>query len=176
MTTRYHPILVSFHWLIALMIMVALVMGGSIMAETPNSDPEKLNLLRNHMIAGGLILVLMIIRLIVRLNTAQPPHADIGNALLNKGGVAAHWALYALVFLTSASGIALSIAAGLPDIIFGGSGAPLPADFHEFGPRAAHGLLTKLIWLVVAAHVLAALYHQFIRKDGLFGRMWYGKR
>jgi cytochrome b561 len=25
-------------------------------------------------------------------------------------------------------------------------------------------------------HVLAALYHQFIRRDGLIGRMWYGTR
>jgi cytochrome b561 len=26
------------------------------------------------------------------------------------------------------------------------------------------------------AHITAALYHQFVLKDGLFRRMWFGER
>jgi cytochrome b561 len=29
--------------------------------------------------------------------------------------------------------------------------------------------------VLVALHFGAAMYHQFIRKDGLLGRMWFGK-
>jgi len=30
--------------------------------------------------------------------------------------------------------------------------------------------------VLIAAHVAAALYHQFMRKDGLLSRMWFGAR
>jgi cytochrome b561 len=31
-----------------------------------------------------------------------------------------------------------------------------------------------LLLVLIGFHILAALYHQFIRKDHLIGRMWYG--
>ena len=173
---KYHPFLVTLHWLLAIMIMMGLFMGSNVLSETPNSDPEKLFALRMHMSMGIIILVLMLVRLVVRFKTAKPAHADIGNTLLNKLGVMAHYLLYALVILMAASGIGISLLTGLPDIVFGGSGAPLPASFDEFPPRAVHGIIAKLLMLTIVAHVLAALYHQFVRKDGLFGRMWFGKR
>ena len=176
MMNKYHPFLVGLHWLLALMITTGLFMGSNVLSELPNSDPEKLFALRMHMSMGIIILVLTLIRLVVRLKTAKPAHADIGNPLLNKLGVMAHYVLYVLVILMAASGIAISVLAGLPDIVFAGSGAPLPASFDEFPPRAVHGIIAKLLILTIVAHILAALYHQFIRKDGLFGRMWFGKR
>jgi cytochrome b561 len=39
-----------------------------------------------------------------------------------------------------------------------------------------HGLTAYLVALLVGIHILAALYHQFIRKDNLLARMWYGSR
>lgn len=173
---RYHPFLVVLHWLLAIMIVVGLVMGGNVLSETPNSDPEKVFFLRMHMSMGLVILVLMLVRLVVRFKSQKPPHADIGNSLLNKLGVLAHYLLYALVILMAASGMGISIMAGLPDIVFGGSGAALPASFDEFPPRVAHGILAIVLTVVIVSHVLAALYHQFVRKDGLFSRMWFGSR
>jgi cytochrome b561 len=41
---------------------------------------------------------------------------------------------------------------------------------------AFHGLSWVLLLLLLVVHVGAALYHQFLRRDGLFGRMWFGKR
>ena len=38
------------------------------------------------------------------------------------------------------------------------------ADLHG-------GLLKLLLWLVIIGHVVAALYHHFILKDGLLHRM-----
>lgn len=173
---RYHGALVALHWLLAIMIIMGLVMGGRVLSATPNSDPQKLFYLQMHMSMGILILALMAIRLLVRFFTRKPPHADIGNALLNKLGVATHYVFYLVVFLVAGSGLAIANMAGLPDIVFAKSGAPLPSDFSEYPPRAAHGILTKLLILVIVGHVAAFLYHQFVRKDGLFSRMWFGKR
>lgn len=173
---RYHPALVALHWILALMIILGLIMGGNVLAETANSDPQKLVYLKIHMTAGIIILLLMVVRLIVRLVTKKPAHADIGNSLLNKIGVAAHYLFYLLVTLIGASGLATANLAGLPDIVFGASGAPLPASFDEFPSRVAHGILGFVLMLVIIGHVSAFLYHQFVRKDKLFSRMWFGHR
>jgi cytochrome b561 len=44
----------------------------------------------------------------------------------------------------------------------------LIAGAHEFG--------AAILFLLVIGHVVAALYHQYWLKDGLFSRMWFGKR
>ncbi|WP_425037323.1 cytochrome b [Primorskyibacter sp. S187A] len=173
---RYHPLLVTLHWLLAVMVIGGLVMGTFALAATPNDDPFKITALTMHMGMGVLILVLMIFRLIVRFATSKPPHADIGNALLNKGAIAAHWVFYFLVIAMCLSGLATANIAGLPAIVFGGSGEPLPANFDDIPPRVAHGIIATLLGLLILAHILAGFYHHYVRKDGLLGRMWYGQR
>lgn len=173
---RYYPVLVLLHWLLALMIIAGLFMGTQVLSATPNSDPQKLFYLQMHMSMGFLILGLMIARFIVRLFTAKPVRADIGNETLNLLGHITHYALYAVVIALAMSGLATANLAGLPEIIFAGSGAPLPASFDEFAPRAAHGILALLLMGLIAGHVSASLYHQYIRKDALFSRMWFGSR
>jgi cytochrome b561 len=173
---RYHPVLVTLHWLLAALIIGGLLMGANVLAATPNSDPFKLTSLTMHMSLGIAILALMIVRLILRLATQRPPHADIGNNLANKVAVLGHWAFYLLVIAMCASGLAIANIAGLPAIVFGGSDAPLPPNFDDIPARAAHGYIAMLLWLLILGHAGAALYHQFIRKDGIFTRMWFGNR
>lgn len=174
--TRYHPLLVALHWLLAVLIIAGLIVGGTVLAETPNDDPGKVLALRLHMGAGIAILVLMLVRLGIRLMTRTPPHADIGHPALNRAGIWAHWGFYLLVLAMAGSGLALANIAGLPAIVFGGSGDPLPAEFDVFAARGAHGVLATALGLLIAAHVAAGLYHQFIRRDGLFARMWFARR
>ncbi|MDU8927822.1 cytochrome b [Alisedimentitalea sp. MJ-SS2] len=173
--SRYHPLLVALHWLLAIAILVALFMGTFSLAETPNSDPNKIFGLRGHMSVGISILVLMLIRVITRFASTRPPKVETGNALIDTAGSVAHVGLYVLVFAMCISGLALANLAGLPGIVFGGYGT-LPADFSEYGPRAVHGIIAKLLMALVLLHVAGALYHQFIRKDGLIRRMWFGNR
>lgn len=168
-TQRYHKALIILHWLLAILIIFALV-AGSTLEGLPNSDPDKVNALRFHMIGGLLIGLLMLTRLIVRWRTQQPPHAQTGNALLAKLGTLAHWALYILVFAMVLSGMGISIGADLPTIVFAGQGQ-LPATFNDLPPRAGHGLVAKLLMGLIALHVIAAIYHQVFLKDGLMKRM-----
>lgn len=172
---RYHPLLAALHWLLALLL-IALLAGGTLSLKvTPNVSPEKLNLLRMHMAMGGSILLLMLLRLVARLTTEHPVAASTGNALLDRLAPLVHWVLYALVFIMAGSGIGMAARAGLPDIVFSGMGS-LPENFQAFPQRAVHGIAAKLLMLTIALHALAALYHQFVKRDGLLSRMWWGSR
>jgi cytochrome b561 len=52
----------------------------------------------------------------------------------------------------------------------------LPADFLIYPSWIAHIALAALLVGIIALHVLAALYRQFIRRDRLFRRMLFGWR
>ena len=70
--SRYHPALVSLHWLLALLIMLAMGLGTFVLKEMPNASPDKLGALQGHMLMGFAIGALMMARLIVRLRTSHP--------------------------------------------------------------------------------------------------------
>ncbi len=173
---RYHPVLVSLHWLLAAMILLALVMGGVVLEETPNSDPEKINHLKTHMSLGISILVLMVVRLEFRLLKPRPATAESGNPLLDRLGPSVHNLFYLVVIAMALSGLATAITAGLPEIVFGGSSELLPANFLDLWTRTAHGILSKLLWLLIVMHLAGFVFRQFIRKDNLFERMWFAKK
>ena len=97
------PALVVLHWLLAPMIILALLMGGAFLSGCPMTIRTK-SLHFRRMIIGIAILVLMAIRLITRLVTAKPPDASTGNALLDKAGIATHWLFYLLVIGMAGSG------------------------------------------------------------------------
>jgi cytochrome b561 len=60
--------------------------------------------------------------------------------------------------------------------VFGPSGAPLPPTLTIYPAFVAHGYIATLLAGLIILHVLSALYHQFIRADGLFGRMLFERR
>ena len=97
--SRYHPLLVSLHWIIAVLLVVALSMGTLVLENIPNDAPEKINALQGHMIFGVTILVLTIIRLIVKISSAKPAKALTGNSLLDKIGIGVHHAFYVFIIL-----------------------------------------------------------------------------
>ncbi|WP_270728851.1 cytochrome b [Shimia sp. Alg240-R146] len=173
---RYHPVLVGLHWLVAAMILVALFIGGPGLVALENDDPTKLFGLTGHMIWGLVIGAFMLVRLTMRLLSNNPPPADAGKEMLNSGAKAAHLGLYVLVLAMVASGIGIAISAGLFEIAFGQTGAPLPADFDVFPARLAHRVIATLLMILIAMHVAGWAYHQFYLRDGLIRRMWFGKR
>ncbi len=174
--SRYHPLLVAMHWLLAVLIVAALLVGFFALAATPNTDPAKIAILRLHMAGGMLILALMLIRFIVRMLTSRPADATTGYPLLDRIAPITHYGFYLLVVLMAGSGFATGLVAGLPEIVFAGSGAPLPPSFAVYPTWVAHGYIAIVLVAFIALHVLAALYHQFVRRDGLFRRMLFGRR
>lgn len=170
---RYHPALVVLHWLIAALILLMLVMGYTRLGETPN-DAAKVQVLSLHMPIGITIVVLTVLRFLVRVFSKKPEHATTGNPLLDKVGVVTHYLLYLAALGMGISGMGISALAGLPAIVFEGAGS-LPADFAAFPPAIGHGFFGYVLSGLVLLHIGAALFHQFIRKDNLLARMWFGK-
>jgi len=175
-TRRYHPALVTLHWLLALLLALALGLGTFVLKETPNDSIDKIGALRGHMIMGIAIGALMLVRLVVRLRTSLPPAASAGHVVLDRLRSLTHVGLYLLVFAMVASGATIAVWSGLPGIVFGGAGLPLPESFAAYPPRRVHGWIANALFLVIGLHLIGALFHQFIRKDRLLSRMWFGKK
>ena len=169
---RYHPLQITLHWLVVLLVFVAFVIGKS-MSGQPNDD-TKLTPLALHMAVGIITFLIIIYRFVMRQRLPKPEHVTAGNPLFDWIGKAVHYALYLLVFLMAVSGVSLSVQAGLAPIVFGGSGT-LPTDFFDFTARMMHGFIAPALVLTMLLHVGAAFYHQFMLKDNLLSRMWYGK-
>ena len=171
--TRYHPALVGLHWLIALMILGLLYLGFCVLSDMPSTDPGKLGILKLHMMGGMLVFLLMVARVVVRLRSARPPPAETGSPLLDRLASFGHLGLYVVVFLMIASGWFTGF---LISGAYVPGGPPLPRDFTVLPSFQAHAILATLLSLLIVGHVAAALWHQFGRKDGLFGRMAFGRR
>ena len=173
LASRYQPALVALHWLLALMIIGLLCLGFFVLANMPNSDPKKLDILVWHMSGGMFVFVLMIVRVIIRRWSARPAIAATGSPRLDRLASIAHSGFYVIVFLMIATGWTTG---WLISGVFQPNGEPLPDSFAVFPTFQAHAALATLLAVLIAAHIAAALYHQFVLKDGLFRRMWFGKR
>jgi cytochrome b561 len=171
--SRYQPVLVALHWVLALMIIGLLCLGFFVLADMPNTDPKKLDILVWHMAGGMFVLVLMIVRFIIRMRSARPETATTGSPLLDRLASIAHYGLYGVVFLMIASGWSTG---WLISGVFQRHGETLPDTFAVFPTFQAHAVLAALLAILIATHIVAALYHQFVLKDGLFRRVWFGQR
>ncbi|KZK91656.1 cytochrome b561 [Pseudovibrio sp. Ad46] len=146
------------------------------MAAMESTDPQKLTGMTGHIIWGMTIGVLILLRLITRFVTTKPAKADTGKAALNTAAGLTHWAMYALVAGMVLSGLVMAYNADLFAITLGGSGAPLPADLTVYPARVAHGVIANVLTALLVLHVVGWAFHQFILRDNLISRMWFGKR
>lgn len=172
---RYHAVLVTLHWLLAVMITASLIVGFTQLFMS-NTDPRKLKVLLVHMAGGMVILALMTVRLIVRWRTTRPAPATTGRAFADRLAPLSHHAFYGLVVLMVATGYGIAIPAGLPAIVFAGSGSPLPETFTAFPAFFAHLVLAVLMSALILLHAAAAIWHQLVVKDRVMSRMGYGRR
>src|SRR5271165_3027047 len=158
LVSRYHPLLVALHWLLAALIIAMLCADFFLLAPMPNIDPRKIGILLVHMSLGMLILGLTVIRFTVRILTAKPADAAIGYAALDRSARFAHYGFYLLVILMAGSGLATAILAGLNRSVFQHTGEPLPATFDPYPTLTAHSYLALVLAGHIVAHVAAALY------------------
>jgi cytochrome b561 len=174
LVSRYHPLLVLLHWILAALVIAALALGALVMAKIPNTDPMKVAGLRAHMIGGTAILVLMLVRLVVRFRTRHPAAASAGHPLLD--GIA--WVSHRMLYLTAlgmpVTGLILALQSRLPWIVFGGG--TLPADFWVYSTRTLHYAFSRVLMVLIALHIAGALYHALVLRDGLLRRMFFGRR
>jgi cytochrome b561 len=163
---RYSRTAVLLHWSAAAVILIALVSGFA--SDTPSGSNS--DALRAHVALGVTGGVLTVLRLYAWLRASQrpapAPHASRVEAIIARS---VHLLLYIVPLGLVASGIATLVLSGAGLSIF--SSDPSLPQFEEVGPRAVHGVGALLLAALVAAHVGAALWHHYVRQDGLLQRM-----
>ena len=164
------------HWISALAILF-LVGYGWWMTHALERAGRRLTHYQLHSLIGWYVLLLIVLRLVWRAGNPVPdlpaelPRWERATAL------AAHWALYVLMFAVSISGwmVADTFRQPIEGTLFG---VPVP---HLVSSRAyrdalegTHMVLSYVLLALVILHAASALRHHFWKKNRVLLRMWQG--
>jgi cytochrome b561 len=174
---RYTTTAIALHWLIAALIVGAFTLG-LVMTDIPGFSPTKLRYYAWHKWAGVTVLLLAALRLLWRLKNRAPALPDTMPAWQRGAAHGLHHVLYLMMFAVPVSGYFYTLAAGVPVVYFGLFKLPVliakdPALAATL--KAVHYWLNMSMAALVAVHVLAALKHQLIDRDGTMRRMLPGR-
>lgn len=162
----------ALHWLIVLLL-IAQFMFAWIMPDIRRDTPVT-TLISLHFTFGIVILAVAVIRLAWRATHPEPAPEDGLPPWQNTSARLVHWLLYALLFIVPLLGWMDASRRGMPVVL---AGFELPKLLATRAPGwnwtgDVHGLLANYVMLaLVALHVAAALYHHFVRHDGVLRRM-----
>jgi cytochrome b561 len=165
----------SLHWLIVALLAAQFVFAWT-MPHIGRNTPVT-TLISLHFTFGIIILVVAIMRLAWRATHAEPAPLEGIPPWQAQSGRVIHWLLYALLVVLPILGWINASWRGMPIVMFG---AELP---KLIGTRApgwgwtgdVHTLLGYYVMLtLIGLHILAGLYHYFIRRDGVLQRMLPG--
>jgi cytochrome b561 len=169
---RYGAMIVSIHWVSAVLIVI-LLFSGFRAANTVDAV-AKAGILKFHIPLAVAVVALTIVRIVWWWTFDRKPEPVAGSPHWQER--AARWVhvlFYIVILGMIASGIGMIALSGAGSVIFGGEGA-LP-DFWKYPPRVPHSIGARLLLALLMLHTGAALYHQFVRRDGLLGRMWFNR-
>ena len=143
---------IVLHWTIAGLVAWQLFISGHPPRIQPGSVQGfwAMTTASSHVWLGLTVLALGVVRVVLRLSQGAPPPVESPPAAEVASRVV-HFLFYLLLFFMPITGI-LAWYFGLPT-----------GDIHELGQ--------PVFIVLIAAHVAASLWHQFIRHDGLIRRM-----
>jgi cytochrome b561 len=162
---------VVLHWTTAGLIVIAFGLGLAVDAFPKDWEHAVVN---THSLLGLGVLALTAVRIAWRLGHAPPPlPEEFGGPLVRRAAAIVHFLLYALM-------VAVPLI-GIPVLLYRGRGLDfglfqLPSPFTRtpeiFRPlQETHELAAYALIGLAAAHMLAALYHHFIRRDEVLLQM-----
>lgn len=169
---RYSIVSLVFHWGLALLVLAQILL---ITAHDATEGALSREFIQVHKAVGLSILVLTLARLGWRLaNPAIALPADLPR-WEKIAARATHILFYVLLIGLPLSGWAASSAGGRAIAWFGLFQWPaLPLEHSRELARSLMGLhraAVKILYVLLALHVLAALKHQFINRDNVLHRM-----
>ncbi len=169
----YDRLTIWLHWLTAGLVLVLWALA-QIIDFWPPASFGRVAVRSTHILLGLVLVAILLARLIWRLHGGrQLPPAQTG--LLGLAARLTHWALYGLLTLALAAGIANVWVRG--DSFFGlfrlVSFAPGDRAMRQL-IGSLHEVPTNLILIVAGLHAAAALFHHFIKRDGVLRRMLPG--
>ena len=163
------------HWLIVTLLVAQFVFAWT-MPHIGRNTPVT-TLISLHFTFGIVILLVAIVRLAWRATHAEPPLLDGIPPWQVQSARAIHWLLYALLLVLPIRGWINASWRGMPIVMFG---MELPKLVATRAPGwrwtgDVHTLLAYYVMLtLIALHTASALYHYFIRRDGVLQRMLPG--
>lgn len=178
--SRYSLVAIAMHWLIAALILINLFLGWRMGQLDGLAKFETFQL---HKSLGISVLVLSVFRLGWRLLNPPlplPPGMAPRERVLAS---ATHWAFYALMIVLPLTGWVIVSASpfNIPTMVFQTLPWPhlgfihdLPLEIRKAIEGAVGGVHEVLAYgwaALIVLHVTAALKHQFVDRDNLFGRM-----
>ncbi len=164
--TRYGTVAQTFHWLTAIVVLVAFIYGPGGSEQRvyqPSRDFER----QLHETLGLCVLALTFLRVLWKKFDSQPvvPPAARWMELTAK---AVQSALYLLLLLVPLTAIAGAWLEGHPLTLLGGLQVASPVGIsHDLGASIAnlHTWLGDAILWIAGVHALAAVYHHHLLKD-----------
>jgi cytochrome b561 len=163
------------HWITAFLILSMIPLGVVIANEWGGSAQDSLYDL--HRSIGATVIPLVVLRLIYRWTHPPVPLPDDIPAIQRLAAHATHWGLSALLIVQPITGWIAASAYRAPVRVFGWFNLPpIWPENRVFSDQLflVHGLIGIAIAGLVGAHIGAALYHHFVRKDRILMRMIAG--
>jgi cytochrome b561 len=171
-TAGYTSAAKVLHWLVLVLLIAQFVVAWT-MPHIGRNTPVT-TLISLHFTIGLVILAVAAIRLGWRVTRGAPePEAGLPSWQAASAR-AVHWLLYLLLFMLPLLGWINASWRGMPIVMFG---IELPRLVSTRAPGWGwtgdlHATLSNYLLLgLVGLHVAAALYHYFIRRDGVLQRM-----
>ncbi len=169
-TDNYGRAAIIFHWTVATLILVALVLAW-VMPE--RLEPGRDTVLALHKSVGMIVLLLAALRLVWR--HGNPVQAATGLTPLEaRLSTLVHVLLYVIMIAIPVTGYLFSSASGQSLNFLGLETFPSPLATNRAFSRPMEFLHKTGQWAVygvVGLHALAALYHYFVKRDGVLQRM-----
>ncbi|MBS7790066.1 cytochrome b/b6 domain-containing protein [Roseococcus sp. SDR] len=164
--TRHDPLTLGLHWLIALLILGAY--ATSELAQGRGGPGTNL-----HGSLGLAVFGLSLIRILWRGFAPHPTPVPMG-AWMARAARLAHVALYATMLLAPLLGLAALWARGTEMSFLGLVALPSPMTPDRAFSRTLkglHELASNALVLLALLHAAAAIFHQYVLRDGLLERM-----
>ena len=171
---QYGTVARAAHWLTFILVAAEFVIGWCMPDVEWGTEPT--GLIGVHVMLGSSLLIIVALRIAWRL-THPAPRPLLSLPLWQRWSAGAtHIALYLLLLVMTLTGLASAAAREWPVRAFGFIPIPgiVPPD-AKIGFELGDLHADKLCWVligVVALHILAALYHRFIKRDAVMKRMW----
>ncbi|CAM3413980.1 cytochrome b [Paracidovorax anthurii] len=175
-TQKYSATLRRLHWTMFVLVVLAYASINLRRAFERGSD-LRLLMVESHFLLGMIVLLLVVLRLVARWRSPQPPIEPPLPAPLRIGAHLGHALLYAFLVVQPLLGMACRLLSGrgigLP---FTTAAIPWPTawvdrDLATVFEETHEWLGTAFYW-VIGLHIAAALWHAFIRRDNALRRMW----
>lgn len=173
-TARYAAPARGLHWITAVLMGVIIAAGLWIAYFRPEDEAFKLRLYNVHESLGVIVWVLTLMRLAYRRRHPAPPLPADTPAAIRVAAYATHVSLYVLLLTLPVIGFLATNAWGFPLSVFGVLPLPSPVGKDEELAKVLallHRIGALSIIALIGGHITGALYHTFIRRDGLLRRM-----